>query len=75
MSLLILLHGGWVISRLNGVCVQYGVRVHFKIVGNVVEETKVVVTEVQEELHLQILCGAVEAAWCCGAALFIGRGV
>jgi len=53
----------------------------YRVVDNVdrktyvVEETKVVVTEVQEELHLQILYGAVEAAWCYGAVLFIGRGV
>ena len=28
-----------------------------------------------EELHFQILYGAVDAAWCCGAVLSIGRGV
>ena len=52
-----------------------GVRVHPKIIGNVVEETKLVVTGVLEELHLQILYGAVEAAWCYGVVLSIGRGV
>jgi hypothetical protein len=35
----------------------------------------VVVTGVLEELLLQILYGAVEAAWCYGAVLSIGRGV
>ena len=34
-----------------------------------------VVTGVLEELLLQILYGAVEAAWCYGALLSIGHGV
>ena len=33
------------------------------------------VTGVLEELFLQILYGAVEAAWCYGVELSIGRGV